>query len=81
MIFLSYPFGGFNQTAIDAAKNAGFHLAVTTMQGKVKPGDNPYTLKRLYILRTDSIPTMAARIANEPGQVSIPGAPAVMESD
>ncbi|VTR37830.1 Uncharacterised protein [Serratia fonticola] len=30
--------------------------AVTTVQGKVKPGDNPYTLKRLYILRTDSIP-------------------------
>ncbi|VTP88948.1 polysaccharide deacetylase [Yersinia enterocolitica subsp. enterocolitica] len=50
------------------------------MQGKVKPGDNPYTLKRLYILRTDSIPTMAERIANEPGQPVAP-APAVMESD
>lgn len=81
VIFLSYPFGGFNQTAIDAAKNAGFHLAVTTMQGKVKPGDNPYTLKRLYILRTDSIPTMAARIANEPGPAEIALAPVVMEND
>ncbi len=81
VIFLSYPFGGFNQTAIDAAKNAGFHLAVTTVRGKVKPGDNPFTLKRLYILRTDSIPTMAERIANEPGQVPAPAAPAVMESD
>ncbi|WP_050106519.1 polysaccharide deacetylase family protein [Yersinia alsatica] len=81
VIFLSYPFGGFNQIAIDAAKNAGFHLAVTTVRGKVKPGDNPFTLKRLYILRTDSIPTMAERIANEPGQVPAPAAPAVMESD
>ncbi|BBI91213.1 poly-beta-1 6-N-acetyl-D-glucosamine N-deacetylase [Serratia symbiotica] len=44
-------------------------MAVTTVQGKVKPGDNPYTLKRLYILRTDAIHTMtmADRIANQLG--------------
>ena len=53
------------------AKDAGFHMAVTTVQGKVKPGDNPYTLKRLYILRTDSIQTMADRIANKPGAVVV----------
>ncbi|VEA69918.1 Uncharacterised protein [Serratia rubidaea] len=35
----------------------------------MKPGDNPYKLKRLYILRTDSIQTMADRIANKPGAV------------
>ncbi|MFC0226418.1 polysaccharide deacetylase family protein [Serratia aquatilis] len=69
VLYLSYPFGGYNQTAIQAAKDAGLHIAVTTVQGKVKPGDNPYTLKRLYILRTDSIPTMAERIANKPGAV------------
>ncbi|HGM5492223.1 TPA: polysaccharide deacetylase family protein [Serratia fonticola] len=71
VLYLSYPFGGYNQKAIQAAKDAGLHLAVTTVQGKVKPGDNPYTLKRLYILRTDSIPTMAERIANKPG--ALPG--------
>ncbi|MCU7060960.1 polysaccharide deacetylase family protein [Serratia ureilytica] len=69
VLYLSYPFGGYNQRAIQAAQGAGFHLAVTTVQGKVKPGDNPYTLKRLYILRTDSIQTMADRIANKPGTV------------
>lgn len=69
VLYLSYPFGGYNQRAIQAAQDAGFHLAVTTVQGKVKPGDNPYTLKRLYILRTDSIQTMADRIANKPGTV------------
>lgn len=69
VLYLSYPFGGYNQRAIQAALDAGFHLAVTTVQGKVKPGDNPYTLKRLYILRTDSIQTMADRIANKPGTV------------
>lgn len=67
VLYLSYPFGGYNQKAIQAAKDAGLHMAVTTVQGKVKPGDNPYTLKRLYILRTDSIPTMAERIANKSG--------------
>jgi peptidoglycan/xylan/chitin deacetylase (PgdA/CDA1 family) len=71
VLYLSYPFGGYNQKAIQAAKDAGLHLAVTTVQGKVKPGDNPYTLKRLYILRTDSIPTMAERIANKSG--ALPG--------
>lgn len=71
VLYLSYPFGGYNQRAIRAAQDAGFHLAVTTVQGKVKPGDNPYTLKRLYILRTDSIQTMADRIANKPGTVVV----------
>ncbi|WP_199062745.1 polysaccharide deacetylase family protein [Serratia sp. ASV30] len=71
VLYLSYPFGGYNQKAIQAAKDAGLHMAVTTVQGKVKPGDNPYTLKRLYILRTDSIPTMAERIANKSG--ALPG--------
>ncbi|ANI30969.1 hypothetical protein PL78_14195 [Yersinia entomophaga] len=81
VIYLSYPFGGFNQNAIEAAKNSGFHLAVTTIQGKVKPGDNPFTLKRLYILRTDSIPTMAERIANQPGAVVAKTIPAVIEAE
>lgn len=66
---VSYPFGGYNNQAIRAAKDAGFNVAVTTVQGKVKPGDNPYTLKRLYILRTDTISSMAERIANRPGSL------------
>lgn len=62
--YLSYPFGGYSPTAVQAAKAAGFHMALTTQQGKVLPGDNPFALKRLFILRTDSIETMAARLAN-----------------
>lgn len=62
--YLSYPFGGYSPTAVQAAKDAGFHMALTTQQGKVLPGDNPFALKRLFILRTDSIETMAARLAN-----------------
>ncbi|EKM0363704.1 polysaccharide deacetylase family protein [Cronobacter turicensis] len=66
VLFLSYPFGGYDDKAVKAAGDAGFHLAVTTVKGKVKPGDNPYLLKRLYILRTDSLETMAKIISNQP---------------
>lgn len=43
-----------------------FTSAVTTMKGKVKPGDNPLLLKRLYILRTDSLETMSRLVSNQP---------------
>lgn len=66
VLYLSYPFGGYDQKAIKAAHDAGFHLAVTTVKGKVKPGDNPYLLKRLYILRADSLEDMARTISNQP---------------
>lgn len=66
VLYLSYPFGGYNTTAVKAAGDAGFHLAVTTVKGKVKPGDNPMLLKRLYILRTDSLETMARLVSNQP---------------
>ncbi|MGL5007842.1 MAG: polysaccharide deacetylase family protein [Plesiomonas sp.] len=62
--YLSYPFGGYNKMAIKAAKEAGYHLAVTTEQGKVKPNDNPYTLKRLYVFRTDPVQVFADKIRN-----------------
>ncbi|WP_054178399.1 polysaccharide deacetylase family protein [Trabulsiella odontotermitis] len=66
VLYLSYPFGGYNNNAIKAANDAGFHMAVTTVKGKVKPGDNPFLLKRLYILRTDSLETMSRLISNQP---------------
>ncbi|MBJ9295685.1 polysaccharide deacetylase family protein [Citrobacter werkmanii] len=66
VLYLSYPFGGYNATGVKAANDAGFHLAVTTVRGKVKPGDNPMLLKRLYILRTDSLETMSRLIVNQP---------------
>jgi len=66
VLYLSYPFGGYDAKAVKAAEDAGFHLAVTTVKGKVKPGDNPFLLKRLYILRTDSLETMSRLIGNQP---------------
>ncbi|NYY78311.1 hypothetical protein DMI69_12700 [Escherichia coli] len=37
VLYLSYPFGGFNDKAVKATKKPDF-TAVTTMKGKVKPG-------------------------------------------
>ncbi|EHM51280.1 MAG: polysaccharide deacetylase family protein [Yokenella regensburgei] len=66
VLYLSYPFGGYDDNALKAANDAGFHMAVTTVKGKVKPGDNLFLLKRLYILRTDSLETMSRLISNQP---------------
>lgn len=62
--YLAYPFGGYNASAMEAAKEAGLHLAVTTIQGKVKLGDNPFALKRLYAFRTDPLDKFAQMVGN-----------------
>nr|WP_314268250.1 polysaccharide deacetylase family protein [uncultured Moellerella sp.] len=62
--YLAYPYGGYNQQAINAAKSADMRLAVSTIQGKVQLGDNPYALKRLYALRSDPIEKFAQMISN-----------------
>lgn len=67
--YLAYPFGAYNQDAMDAAQQAGMTMAVTTIQGKVRLGDNPYALKRLYALRTDPIEKFATMIGNSGPEV------------
>lgn len=49
---------------MDAAKLSGIHLALTTIQGKVRLGDNPFALKRLYALKTDPIEKFARMVGN-----------------
>lgn len=46
--YLAYPFGVYTDEFINAAKNSGFTLALTTKWGKVKFGDDPMLLKRVY---------------------------------
>ena len=49
---------------MDAGGKAGLHLALTTIQGKVKLGDNPFALKRLYAFRTDPLEKFAQMVGN-----------------
>lgn len=65
----AYPFGGYNQRAINATKASGMTLAVTTRQGKVRLGDPPYALKRLYALSTDPIEKFARMVGNDEYEV------------
>lgn len=63
--YLSYPFGKYDERAIRAAKAAGIKLALTTHVGKVKFGDDPYQLKRVYLLRTDNRDKMVRILENQ----------------
>lgn len=65
----AYPFGGYNQRAITAVKASGMTLAVTTQQGKVRLGDPPFALKRLYALSTDPIEKFARMVGNDEYEV------------
>lgn len=67
--YLAYPFGAYNKQVMDAAEASGMTLALTTIQGKVKLGDNPYALKRLYALRNDPIEKFAQMVGNGEQQV------------
>ncbi|EPG7577315.1 polysaccharide deacetylase family protein [Providencia rettgeri] len=62
--YLAYPFGGYNVSAMEAGREAGLHLALTTIQGKVKLGDNPFALKRLYAFRSDPLEKFAQMVGN-----------------
>ena len=43
-----YPYGHFNDSLRNIVSEVGYQFAVTTVRGKVKQGDNPFTLKRWY---------------------------------
>lgn len=50
-----YPFGQYNDTDKKAVKAAGYKLAFTTKNGRVKKGDDRYELKRVRISKGTSI--------------------------
>ena len=50
-----YPFGQYNDNAIEMLKETGYKLAFTTAGGRVKPGANKYALPRVRISKTTSL--------------------------
>lgn len=44
-----YPFGAYTETSINALKDAGYKLAFTTVEGRVKKGALKYELPRIRI--------------------------------
>lgn len=46
----SYPYGRYNLKLARLVKESGYRAAVTTVQGLARPGDDPYTLKRVRVM-------------------------------
>ncbi len=55
MTSFAYPYGGYDEAAIGAVREAGFSIAVTTEQRWVEPGTNPLTLPRYRVLDRDRL--------------------------
>ena len=49
MHVLCYPYGSHNSAVVDAAREIGYTLAVTTEFGRVRPGDDPLRLPRISV--------------------------------
>lgn len=45
----AYPFGDYTDYCMQTVADAGFYCGVTTVNGKVYPGDNPYCLNRMRV--------------------------------
>src|SRR3989344_9432279 len=46
---LAYPYGYYNEAAINASRKAGYSLAVTTEYGYNEPSSDPLRLKRIAV--------------------------------
>ncbi len=51
----AYPYGEHDQRVRNAIQIAGIEAAMTVKSGAVKPGDHPYQLPRIEIMRRDGI--------------------------
>ena len=64
-VYFAYPFGAYTTEFLSAVKKSGFRLALTTEWGKVKFGDDPLLLKRVYFTSEDSKERIIAILGNE----------------
>lgn len=47
--FFGYPYGDKSQTVIDSVKKVGYEAAFSITEGVVRPGDNPFLIKRVQV--------------------------------
>lgn len=64
--FIAYPAGRANQAVAEATKQAGYLAAFTTRPGPWRPGDDPFTLKRVRVSRGETMATFAAELGYTP---------------
>ncbi|MFN4349912.1 MAG: polysaccharide deacetylase family protein [Hylemonella sp.] len=57
-----YPYGWYGAEHQEMARQAGYATATTTRRGRVHPGDDPYTLRRIMVARATNPLQFAAKI-------------------
>jgi peptidoglycan/xylan/chitin deacetylase (PgdA/CDA1 family) len=60
---LAYPNGDSAGAVVEAARNCGYRLGFTTIPRHVRSGDDPLTLPRILVGRSDTPPVLLARVA------------------
>jgi peptidoglycan/xylan/chitin deacetylase (PgdA/CDA1 family) len=58
-----YPYGRYTEEHSRLVREAGYASATTTQRGRVRPGDEPYTLKRVLVARATHLLQFALKIA------------------
>jgi len=59
----AYPYGAWDARCADAVREAGYSAACTTRTGWALRDHNPYTLRRLSVYNTDTVSTLARKLA------------------
>lgn len=57
-----YPYGRFDASHGQMAKQAGYITATTTQRGRVQPGDAPYALRRILVARATHLGLFSLKI-------------------
>jgi len=63
--YFCYPNGSYTQQTLQLLKDSGFVLAVTIDPGWVKPGDNPLTLRRIWMGNAVELRHLEERLTRE----------------
>ena len=58
----AYPYGDYNDHFEELVEQAGFKCALTTRQGRAKPGDDPFRLPRQRMARNQSMEAFRAMV-------------------
>jgi peptidoglycan/xylan/chitin deacetylase (PgdA/CDA1 family) len=62
ILALSYPYGRHDERVRQAARDAGYRLAVTIRHGKNTPGEDLFQLKRIIIKRKDTLLDLSLKL-------------------
>jgi len=57
-----YPYGRFTPEITALVRDAGYHTATTTNRGRVQPGEDLYTLRRIMVACSTHLVLFAAKV-------------------